>query len=67
MNHPITLFRKENGLSLEAFGEPFAVNKTTVMRWEENGVPAERVLDLERQWGISRHDLRPDIYPRDAA
>lgn len=26
-------------------------------------IPAERVLDIERVTGISRHRLRPDIYP----
>jgi len=26
-------------------------------------VPAERVLPIERITGISRHDLRPDLYP----
>jgi len=26
-------------------------------------IPAERVLDLERITGISRHELRPDLYP----
>ena len=25
-------------------------------------VPAERVLDFERATGISRHELRPDVY-----
>lgn len=27
-------------------------------------VPAERVLKIEHITGISRHDLRPDLYPR---
>ncbi|MCL8299412.1 MULTISPECIES: transcriptional regulator [Pseudomonas] len=26
-------------------------------------VPAERVLEIEKATGISRHELRPDIYP----
>ena len=26
-------------------------------------IPAERVLDIERVTGISRHELRPDLYP----
>jgi DNA-binding transcriptional regulator YdaS (Cro superfamily) len=26
-------------------------------------VPAERVLDIERITGVSRHELRPDLYP----
>lgn len=34
-------------------------------RWTQ--VPAERVLSVERYTGISRHDLRPDIYPREDA
>lgn len=30
-------------------------------------VPAERVLDIEKATGVSRHELRPDIYPPIAA
>jgi len=30
-----------------------------------NNVPADRVLDIERVAGVSRHDLRPDIYPKE--
>lgn len=46
------------------------VDKASVTRWNQGRVPAERVLDVERVTGISRHDLRPDIYgppptPRD--
>ena len=26
-------------------------------------VPAERVLEIEKATGVSRHELRPDIYP----
>lgn len=29
-----------------------------------NRVPAERVLDIERLTGVSRHELRPDLYPK---
>lgn len=28
-------------------------------------VPAERVLEIEKATGVSRHELRPDIYPTD--
>lgn len=34
--------------------------------WRDKRVPAERVLDVERVSGVSRHDLRPDIFPREA-
>lgn len=30
-------------------------------------LPAEHVLKVEQATGVSRHDLRPDIYPRDDA
>jgi DNA-binding transcriptional regulator YdaS (Cro superfamily) len=30
-------------------------------------LPAEYVLPAERATGISRHDLRPDLYPREDA
>ena len=29
-----------------------------------NRVPAERVLKIEKVSGVSKHDLRPDLYPR---
>lgn len=30
-------------------------------------VPAERVLAVEKATGISRHELRPDLYPVEEA
>ena len=39
------------------------VDKATVTRWLHGRVPAERVLEVERITGVSRHDIRPDIYP----
>ena len=42
------------------------ITKHAVGKWRKRGrVPAERVLAVERETGISRHDLRPDLYPRD--
>lgn len=32
----------------------------------ERPLPAEHVLKVEEATGISRHDLRPDLYPREA-
>lgn len=31
-----------------------------VSQWKK--IPAERVLDVERITGISRHELRPDVF-----
>lgn len=50
-------------MTLEALSAGLGVNKTTLLRWEEGTVliPAERVIDVERITGISRHALRPDL------
>lgn len=42
------------------------VRQSTVWEWL-NGpkqLPAEHVLKVEAATGVSRHDLRPDLYPR---
>lgn len=33
---------------------------------ESKKAPPERVLAIEAATGVSRHDLRPDLYPRAA-
>lgn len=37
-----------------------------ITHWKERGVPAKRVLDIERVTGgtVTRHELRPDLYPK---
>ncbi|MEN9393695.1 MAG: hypothetical protein RLZZ104_2038 [Pseudomonadota bacterium] len=45
-----------------------AIGKTQghVSKWLERGyIPAESVLPIEKATGVSRHDLRPDLYPRE--
>lgn len=39
------------------------INQGAVSQWDR--VPSERVLEVERVTGISRHELRPDLYPRE--
>jgi DNA-binding transcriptional regulator YdaS (Cro superfamily) len=65
---PLRQFRLANEpkVTLEDLGSRFGVNKSTVLRWEEERVPAERVLDVERETGVPRHELRPDLYPEPA-
>lgn len=40
--------------------EELGCGPNAISQWPQ--VPALRVLDVERVTGISRHDLRPDIY-----
>lgn len=44
------------------------VSQPTISNWvcRSKRMPAEHVLTAERIYGVSRHDLRPDIYPREA-
>jgi DNA-binding transcriptional regulator YdaS (Cro superfamily) len=41
------------------------VSQTAVWKWLQSGkrLPAEYVIKMERRTGVSRHALRPDIYP----
>lgn len=36
-----------------------------VLNWRKRGIPAERVLDIEKATDghVSRHELRGDLYP----
>lgn len=50
----------------QALAEAVGVRYQAVQKWVRfKRVPAERVLAIESATGVSRHDLRPDIYPRD--
>jgi len=40
------------------------ISRNAIWQWrKKDRVPAERVLDLEKLTGVSRHEIRPDIYP----
>ena len=50
--------------SQSAFGRLIAKRQSVIHAWlrEAMPLPAEHVLTVERETGISRHDLRPDVY-----
>lgn len=50
-----------------AMGRLIGVSQASVWRWVdlEKHLPAEHVLKVEAATGVSRHDLRPDLYPRE--
>lgn len=51
--------------SQSAFGRIVGKRQSTIFDWLSNStpLPAELVLLVERETGVSKHDLRPDIYP----
>lgn len=48
-------------------GRICGVSQAAVWKWlhRSRRMPAERVLAAEAATDVSRHDLRPDIYPRE--
>lgn len=51
---------------LQPLASRLGISYQAVQRWFVRGrVPAERVLAIEAATGVSRHELRPDIYPVD--
>lgn len=55
--------------SQAALARLLGLAQPSVWKWITEGkpLPAEHVLTVEAKTGVSRHDLRPDIYPRDSA
>lgn len=56
---------KGAGGTQAALAVALGVQPMTVSGWKKRGVPPERVLDVERVSGVSRHEIRPDLYPMD--
>jgi DNA-binding transcriptional regulator YdaS (Cro superfamily) len=49
-----------------ALARKIGVKQSTIWFWlmeSKRGVPAEFVLKIEKATGVSRHELRPDIWP----
>ncbi|MDD2046134.1 transcriptional regulator [Pseudomonas putida] len=47
----------------KALAELLGVTPMAVSYWKTRGVPAKQALPIEKATGVSRHELRPDIYP----
>ncbi len=61
---PISKAAKAAG-NKSALARALGIQVQSIQQWKR--IPAERVLQIERITGISRHVLRPDIYPRERA
>lgn len=44
-----------------ALGAALGISGQAISQWDQ--APVIRVLEIERITGVSRHALRPDIYP----
>lgn len=52
---------------IQQLADLLGIRYQAVHKWTKGSVPAERVLQIEKVTGISRHQLRSDLYPRDRA
>lgn len=54
--------------AIDAAGGPVAVARhfdirlTAIHQWRKRGIPPARVIDVEALTGVSRHELRPDVF-----
>ncbi len=68
---PVEVDRSVLNSAIEAIGgntalaRALGISPQAVPQW--NRVPSERVLEVERVTGVSRHRLRPDLYPSSTA
>ena len=53
---------RDRGLRMVHLARKLGVDKGTVTRWAQKGIPAARVLEVERETGIPREKLRPDFF-----
>jgi DNA-binding transcriptional regulator YdaS (Cro superfamily) len=52
--------------SSKLLGHAIGVTPERVRMWlHRDNLPAEYVIAIERATGVSRHELRPDIYPKE--
>lgn len=65
-NRPLKAVIEKLG-SQAALADLVGVRQPAISKWLAKGapLPAEFVLKVEAETGISRHDLRPDVYPQD--
>ena len=51
---------KDRAGGIVALARSLGIKHNSIYSWEK--IPAERVIDVERLTGISRHELRPDVF-----
>jgi DNA-binding transcriptional regulator YdaS (Cro superfamily) len=64
MDTPLKAWRIATERTLKDVAAEACVTEAMWSRWEngKRAVPAERVLDIERMTGISRHQLCPGVF-----
>lgn len=49
--------------SQQALADALGIKSPSITEWRQRGrIPAERCIAIEGLTGVSRHDLRPDVF-----
>lgn len=56
----LPILRRGRG-SLAKLADDLGITRGAVVKWHQ--IPASRVIKVAALTGLSRHDLRPDLYP----
>lgn len=60
MMKALTIWLDEERGRRKRLAEALGIEPSAISQWPD--VPPGRVLDIERITGVSRHDLRPDVF-----
>jgi DNA-binding transcriptional regulator YdaS (Cro superfamily) len=59
----ISIAGSQSELARRINGSPSRAYPQLVQVWTKSRIPAKWVISVEKATGVSRHELRPDIYP----
>jgi hypothetical protein len=66
MKHALTLYREDHGMTLKAFGQLVAADKSQVWKWENGSIP--RPAQMQRIYEVTKGEINPsDWYATEAA
>lgn len=60
----ITAVLERAELTQRQLAEKLGIGQASISKWRKNGIPLDRVVEVEAATGIPRHDLRPDLFGR---
>jgi DNA-binding transcriptional regulator YdaS (Cro superfamily) len=62
---PILIHTANKVGGLPALAKLLGIKRQAIYQWKK--IPADRVIEIETLTRVSRHELRPDLHPRDNA
>lgn len=64
MDNTVDRLLEIRGTSLRGLARELGITHVSLRMWRERGVPADRVLAVERLSGgkITRYEMRPDVF-----